>query len=31
MKRLAENNCQPLAFVATDYAIAVWSLKNLIK
>ena len=31
MKRLAENNCQPLAFVATDYAIAVWSLKKFNK
>ena len=31
MKRLSENNCQPLAFVATDYAIAVWSLRNFNK
>ena len=31
MKRLAENNCQPLAFVATDYAIAVWSFKKFNK
>ena len=27
MKRLEESKCKPLAFVATDYAIAVWSIK----
>ena len=28
MKRLEEYNCQPLAFTASDYTIAVWSLKE---
>ena len=28
MKRLESYNCQPLAFTASDYAIAVWSVKK---
>ncbi|MDC3024081.1 ligase-associated DNA damage response DEXH box helicase [Alphaproteobacteria bacterium] len=28
MKRLEKFNCQPLAFTATDYTIAVWSVKE---
>ena len=28
MQKLEKEKCQPLAFVATDYAIAVWSLKK---
>ncbi len=28
MKKLEEQNCRPIAFVATDYAIAVWSIKK---
>ena len=28
MKKLEEQNCRPIAFIATDYAIAVWSIKT---
>ena len=28
MQKLEEYNCQPLAFVASDYALAVWSVKK---
>ena len=31
MKRLEEDNCQPLAFTASDYSIAISSVKEFKK